>query len=376
MQKIVIIIFLIFAFFHFYRLSGQEFVGDEASPILLVDKAWDVFKTKDIKLLAFPFLWYHDPFRQVFSGSLIHFIGVDKVILRLPGVIFSLGIFWLFYWIFKQEKIPPLLIIFSLFAYSSAAILLDYRLASGDSQAAFFILLAGYLIYKQSFIQAAWWWLAGALTMLDALVLVPALLLLKPKSLLKPGLIFLVYLGLWLVLPYLAYRLGYEPWYSNRGLWYYLSRVGEGAAVDLFLSFKALLHYSSYPLLILLIFSFIGCWFNRRLRFFQLIILPAWLAVLLLNRSSSHIVMFVGIFFLQAVLFLNWLWRKNKLAPGLIIAGLIIVSGFNSYHFYRHFLVESLSVSDPFMFGHLDVPYPGNSLDEAVKVLYQRHPTR
>lgn len=376
MKKFVILIFILFAFWHFYQLNQQEFVGDEASPILLVDKAWDVVKTKDVKLLAFPFLWYHDPFRAVFSATLIHFVGSDKIILRLPGIIFSLGIFWLLYWIFKQEKIPPALIVFSLLAYSSAAVLMDYRLASGDSQAVFFILFSGYLIYRRSFNQAAWALLAGALTMLDTLVLVPALWLLKPKSLLKPGLIFLVYLGLWLILPYLAYRFGYQPWYSNRGLWYYFSRVGEGAASDLLLSFKALLHYSSYPLIILLIFSFIGSWFDPRLRFFQLIILPAWLAVIFLNRSGSHILMFTAIFFLQSVLFLNWLWQKYKFNPGLIISGLIIISAFNFQHFYRHFLVEPLSISDQFMLGHVDVPYPGNSLDEAVKVLYRRYPTK
>ncbi|MEK7622405.1 MAG: hypothetical protein AAB430_00910 [Patescibacteria group bacterium] len=34
MKKVILLIFLIFAFFHFYRLSGQEFIGDEAVTVL------------------------------------------------------------------------------------------------------------------------------------------------------------------------------------------------------------------------------------------------------------------------------------------------------------------------------------------------------
>src|SRR3989344_611959 len=141
------LIFIVFAFFHFYRLSTQEFVGDEASPILLVDRAWDILTTKDIKLLAFPFLWYHDPFRAAVAGTLIHLTGMNQVLLRLPGIGFSWGIYWLLVWIFTKEKIPPVLTILSLLAYSAAATMMDYRLASGDSQGGFLILWTGYLIY-------------------------------------------------------------------------------------------------------------------------------------------------------------------------------------------------------------------------------------
>ena len=372
----LLLIFIFFGFGHFYRLNQQEFVGDEASPILLVDRAWEAIKFRDIKLAAFPFLWYHDPFRAVFAGSLIQLTGTDKIWLRLPGIFFSLAIYWLLVWIFKQEKISAAVTVLSLLAYSSAAVFLDYRLASGDSQGVFLILLAGYLIYKNSFRQAPWVLLAACLTMLDAVILIPVLVWKsKLRYWIRPGLIFVAYLFIWLALPYLAYRFGYQPWYENRGLWYYLSRVGEGVSVNPWLSLKALFHYSSYPFAVWLILSFVLSWFSRRLRRFQLITTPAWLAVFLLNRSSSHILMYVGLFFLQAVLVGQWLWQKNFLSKIIVSLILVLVSYFNGQQLYRHFIVSPLIINDQFIFGHFDVPRSGQEVDKAVKVLYQRYST-
>lgn len=362
----LLLIFIFFVFGHFYRLSSQKFVGDEASPILLVDRAWDILTTKDIKLLAFPFLWYHDPFRAVIAGTLIHLTGMNQVLLRLPGIGFSLGIYWLLVWIFSKEKIPATLTVLSLLAYSSAATLMDYRLASGDSQGVFLILWAGYLIYKKSFNRAPWVLLAACLTMLDAVILIPALIFrAKFKSWIKPGFIFAVYLLLWLVLPYLAYRLGHQPWFANRGLWYYLSRVSEGAAVDPLLGFKALTHYSSWLFTAWLFLGSIGSWLTA----------PAWLAVLLLNRSSSHILMYVGLFLFQAVLASAWLWKRNLAAKILVSVCLLLITYFNGRQLYFHFIANPLTNVDRFVVGHTDVPFRGQVIDEAVKVLYQRYST-
>jgi len=386
------LIFLTFAFLHFYRLNSQEFVGDEASPILLIDKAWDFIKTRDVKLLAFPFIWYHEPFRAVFSGSLIHLVGVNKIFLRLPGILFSLSTYWLLVWIFIKEKFPELLTVLSLFTFSSLAVLMDYRLASGDSRAVFLILFTAYLIY-QSLINknskilnnALWLFLFAFLTMLDSVILIIPLALavyfsqaLKSKSfkktLFKVSSIITIYLILWSVLPFLAYKLDFQPWYENRGFFYYLSRIGEGTAADPWLGFKALLHYSSHPFVIWLIISFIFSWFSKPLRLLSWIITPAWLAILLLNRSSSHVLIYLGIFFLQAVMFTRFLWEKYKKTRIIIFISLLLITFFNFKHFYNHFIINPLSVSDRFILGHSDVPLPGKTLDEAVKVIYRRYP--
>lgn len=74
-RLILTVIFLLFAFGHFYRLGEQEFVGDEAAPILLLTRATDALTLKDWRYLAWPFLWYHDPFRAVFNVGIINLTG-------------------------------------------------------------------------------------------------------------------------------------------------------------------------------------------------------------------------------------------------------------------------------------------------------------
>lgn len=234
---------------------------------------------------------------------------------------------------------------------------MDSRLAGGDSFARLSILLTGYFIYKHWFKPAAWLLVVASLTMLNALILTPVLWLKNKKSLLKPGMIFLVYLGLWLLLPHLAYRLGYQPWFEDRGLWYYFSRIGEGASAEPWLSFKALAHYSSWPFAAWLFLGSAGSYLAA----------PAWLAVLLLSRSSIHVLIFVGLFFFLAVLALRRLPRP------IAIFVLILTIGFNSIQLVNHFFRRALNPEDEFPLGHIDaVKQP----DQAVEELYRRFSTR
>lgn len=352
----LLVIFFWFALVHFYRLPEQEFVGDEASPILLLSRAGDAITLKDWRYLAWPWLWYHDPLRAVFNVGIINFTGVNRVWLRLSNIFFSLIIFWALYFIFRKEKIYSWLIILSLAAYASSAIVMDSRLAGGDSLVRLLVLSGGYFIYEGRFNRAAWLLLAASLTMLDAVILIPVLWFKNKQSLFKPGMIFLVYLGLWLLLPYLAYRFGYQPWFENRGLWYYFSRVGEGVSFDPFLPFRALAHYSSWPFAAWLFLGSVGSY----------LAVPAWLGLVLLSRSSIHILIFIELFFFLAVLVLRRLPRL------VVILGLSLTIFFNLTQLVNHFFRHSFNPADEFPLGHIDaVKQP----DQAVEELYRRFST-
>lgn len=369
-------LFIIFVFWHFYRLSSQEFVGDEASVMLAIDRAWDAFSLKDFRFLAYPFLFYIEPLRGIFSGTFLHFFGPDKIILRLPSIFFNLSTFWLLIFIFKKEGISKTISFLGLTAYVSSAIVMPTRLAFELGRSNFLILLTGYLIYSGSLSRSLWSFLASFLTVINTAVFIPSYLLIAKK--LKPLknlkfiiLIIAVYLILWIILPYLAYKFGFQAHFINRGLFYFLSRTEEGISVDLFKSFRALNYYSSFMFTGLIFSSFIFSWFIKKLSLFQIVAAPTWLALLLLSRPSFHILVHIGLLFLQLIFVLDWFWKKYSHSHLVITALLLLTIFGNLYSFYANFLANNLNPNPEFRIGRLDIPPLNNSSDEAVKRIYQ-----
>lgn len=370
-------LFIIFVFWHFYRLNSQEFVGDEASVMLTIDRAWSAFKLKDFRFLAYPFLFYIEPLRGIFSGTLLHFFGPDKIILRLPSILFNLGAFWLLVFICKKERISKTISFLGLAAYISTAIVMPARLAFELGRSNFLILLTGYLIYSGSLSRSLWSFLASFLTVINTAVFIPSYLLIakklkRLKNLKLIILIIAVYLVLWLFLPYLAYRSGFQAHFINRGLFYFLSRTKEGISGDPFKSFRALNYYSSFLFTFLVFSSFIFSWFIKKLRRFQIVAAPTWLALLLLSRPSFHILVHIGLLFLQLIFVLDWFWKKYSRSRLIITALLLLTIIFNFYGFYTNFLAGNLNPNSEFSIGRLDIPPLNNSSDEAVKRIYQK----
>jgi hypothetical protein len=77
---------VVFLALHFIGLHTQEFNGDEAAPMLLIDRALDAFRLRDPRFLAYPFLFYSDPFRAILPGFLLHVFGPGRIVLRLPAI--------------------------------------------------------------------------------------------------------------------------------------------------------------------------------------------------------------------------------------------------------------------------------------------------
>lgn len=369
-------LFIIFVFLHFYKLSTQEFVGDEASVMLLIDRAWDSFSLKDFRFLAYPFLFYIEPFRGIFAGTLLHFFGPDKIIVRLPSILFNLGAFWLLVSIFNKENISKTVSFLGLIVYISSAIVLPSRLAFELGRSNFLILLTGYLIYSGSLSLSLWSFLASFLTVTNAAIFIPSYLWLSKKvkrlsSLKWILLIIALYLILWTALPYFTYRFGFQAHYINRGLFYFLSRAKEGISLDPLKSLRALAYYSSWLLTALVFGSFVFSWFVKKLRPFQIVAAPTWLALLFLSRPSFHILVHIGLLFLQLIFVLNWFWQKYLKSHSVIIFLLTLTIALNLYGFYSNFLTDNLSPTQEFRIGRLDVPQLNDASDEAVKRIYQ-----
>ena len=339
----IVFIFILFIFLHFYQLSLQEFVGNEASPMYDIDRMWDAFSLHDIRFLAYPFLFYTDPFRAIFSGTLLNFIGPDRIILRLPSIGFAVFNFGLLILIFKKEKIYPLLLIFSIFAYALSALTINDRQAGGDSQTRFLFLLTSYILWKnrnslntKNFYLILSSLTLGILTMLDSLALVPATMVVflrnfsffnKKRFLIL--VVFVLFLSLyfiaWTLLPILAYKYGFQHYLSNRGLFYYFSRVRESILLTPWDSVNGLTHYTSFLFTLWMIITFLLSFKIKKYLFLCFISVFAWISVLFINHSSDHVIIYVSFFFYQAVIVTDYIIKKYPIIkfPAMLILLLI-----------------------------------------------------
>lgn len=382
---LLFLIFLVFLFLHFYGLSEQEFIGDEASPMLLIDRMWDAVNLRDIRFLAYPFLFYMDPFRSIFSGTLLHILGPDRIILRLPSIIFSVFTFGLLILIFTKEKVDSWLIILSLLSYSLSGLIFHNRYETGGAQTRFFFLLTGYILwqgYHKTSIQKARIslvsWFTGMLTMLDTVALLPGIVVIfwnkqffcdrKTKHIIIILITLLsLYFLAWLILPYLAYKYGLQDHYINRGLFYYFSRVNEGPSTNPFSAIQALAAYTSWLFTLWLIASCVMSFRIKKLSVLQLLSIPAWIVVIILNRSSSHIIVFVGLFFFQTVIVTNYYIRKFPILKLPIIIVLICIIYANAANLFNNYLFRYKSSTKQIII------MPLNCLDTAVVRMYKDH---
>ncbi|OGH10596.1 MAG: hypothetical protein A2857_06930 [Candidatus Levybacteria bacterium RIFCSPHIGHO2_01_FULL_36_15] len=384
----LVLIFIVFVFLHFYGLSNQVFIGDEASAMLSIDRMWDAIKLKDLRLLAYPFLFYIEPFRAVFSGTLLHFFGPDPVLLRLPGIIFSFLTFWLLVWIFNREKIDSRLVIISMLSFSLSALLINDRNGGADSQMRFLFLFTAYFLWQnmknfnvRNLFYALVVWVAAILTMLDAAVALPGIIcvfiknrVLKNKKIrfLSIAIFFFlsVYFLAWMALPFLTYKFGFQQHYLNRGLFFYFSRVSEGVSKDALTFFWALVEYTSLPFALWLIGTFLLSFRIRKFLYLQLFSIPAWFAVILLNRSSFHVIMYAAFFFFQAVIVTNYVMEKYKLTHLFVLILFVwIVASNASNLFTASFDAPSKRISITFN----KILLRQGCLEEATVRIYSSH---
>jgi len=382
-------IFVLFLFLLFYHLSIQEFIGDEASPMLNIDRMWDAFSLHDMRFLGFPYLFYYSPYLSIFSGTLLHLFGPNRILLRMPNILFAIATYFLLIYIFIKEKINPWIIVLSLLSYTCSGIIINDRGGAGDAQTRFFILTTGYFTWQslkhgiQKHMQIALLtWTFGVLTMLDTVVLLPgiAYALWKRKFFQHKKIVYLIicliifvacYFALWMLLPYLAFKSGYQHYLSNRGLFYYFSRVNGGSGYDVLSSLIWFTHYTSAYFTIWCLGAVISAFFIKKLRLLQIVTIPAWIFVLLLKNSSFHIVMYTALFLLEAVIVTNYVMEKFPKTKYLIIVILCVITFANGYHLFTQY-------SDVYQFiPHAKVvkKQSKNCLDASVIQIYKRHHT-
>ena len=344
----LLVILLYFIFMHFYRLPQQEFLGDEASPMYSIDRMWSGVIHGDIRFLAFPYLFYLDPYRSIFSGTLLHFFGPDRVLLRIPGILFGVATVLFMAWAALKEKIPKTLIVLSLLAYSVSGMSVNDRSGGGDALARFLILCSFYFLWKGKSL-GFFSWAAGMLTMLDTTVLLPGVIytiikhkfLKEKKKLLIVGgitLFLAVYFFIWILFPYLAFKYGFQHYLSNRGLFYYFSRVSESKPYY-FTGFTYLFTYMSAPAAIWLLVTYGATFFVKKLRPIQIYTSFAWIIIFALSRPSSHILMYAALFFFQAVLVTGYFIQKYPKFKLLTLFFILVLSYFNLTTFNKKYSV-------------------------------------
>jgi hypothetical protein len=352
---------------------------------------WDAFRFHDIRFLAYPFLFYHDPFRALFSGTILHFFGPSRLLVRLPSIFFSLMTYWFLVYIMKKEKVPSLISFPTLAAFILSGITMNGRLAGGDAQTRFFILSAGYWLLQswrsyslRSFFFACISICVGIFTMLNTIVFLPAFLavfVLKKyyKNIwmrifvFSTAILFILYFFVWAYLPIQAYKSGFQNFWDNRGLWYYIGRVGEGTSGDPLKSIRALSFYTSFFCMTWILCTALYLPVKKNFRFLALLVYPALFSVLFLNRPSFHILMYFGVLFLCSILIMNWAWKHVPNTHVFLLAIVALVLLGNEYQLLIEFLSTHSLEHNEFIVGHLNVSRPLPDLDEAVVRIYSDH---
>lgn len=363
-------------------------MGDEASPMILIERMWDGIRDRDVRFLAYPFLFYQDPFRAPLSGTLLHFFGPDRILLRLPNIIFDVATLLLLIFLMIKNNFAKPLQIFLLASYITGSHLFIARLAGGDAQFRFFFLWSGSLLYQTHQKPTARTYLAalisGAvalLTMLNALALVPfgLFVLIRTKlyhhrtvlfSTILLSLFFIFYFAVWILLPFYAYKSGFQDRYTDRGLWYYFTRVSE-SQTDYLKSYRALESYSSLPFALLLILTIPAAFLTRDERTMLILTLPAWISVFALSRPSLHIVMFIPLFFWHTSVVLSKIWKRDQIVRICIMCVLILCVFTNTQRTLGGYILTENLLIEEFVLGHIRVPKPGTQRDEAVRRLYE-----
>jgi hypothetical protein len=351
--------FVLSIFLHLHGLSSQEFIGDDAAPMLLIDRTWDSIQLKDARFLAYPFLFYNEPYRAVFSGTLLHFFGPDRIILRLPSIIFGLLTFGLLFWIFKKEKITSWLIVISMASYSISPLLINDRSGGGDAQARFFILITGYLVWKsikennvKNLQRSLLTWTMGVLTMLDTFALLPGIIFafFKKRSLINRKTFYLIigvilflilYFSAWMILPYFAFKLDFQHYLSNRGFFYYFSRVGEGISNTPLDSIKSLINYTSLLFTLWITTTSLFIFRIKKYLLVNIVNISAWTAVILLSNSSIHIIMYVAFFFFQGVLVTDYAMKKYPIVRIPFILLFVCIVIVNTQNLFTNYFIIS-----------------------------------
>jgi hypothetical protein len=332
---------------HVVGLSRQEFNGDEASPILLIDRMWDAFRLHDLRFLAYPFLFYSDPYRSFFSGTLLHILGPNRIVLRLPNILFDFITVIVLWLIMEKQRFPVWLNALILLCYTVSGISIIDRGAGGDGFMRLNFFLAAYFLWQAMeqkklvlFRRSIVTWSLALLTMLDAIVLVPALILSfirlhaakhRATLLLTIGVVlfFAVYFSLWLYLPYRAYMSGFQQHYINRGLFYYFTRVNGGVTYNPLESPLALIHYSSLLMLGWFAFAALYQFRVKQFPFLRLMNLSIWIFVTLLRNPSFHIMMFFPVLTLHAAIYTQAFlkrWPRTALGIALFFIAVVIAN--------------------------------------------------
>jgi len=220
--------------------------------------------------------------------------------------------------------------------------------------------------------------------MIDAAILFPGLVMTiwKIRSYLNKQtyyliggllLLFIFYSTAWLILPYFAYKFGYQHHFINRGLFHYIFKVKNSSSSSPLYSFFALSHYTSWFFTVWIICSIPLSFILKKFRYFQIFTLPAIIFLMLLNDPSFHIIMFAGLFFLPAVFVTNSAIEKYPRTYLILALFILLTIGMNIWNFYSNYFSKIQYPAIPRITRQNESSAQKTCLDEAVIRIYKSH---
>jgi len=287
---LIILLFVVYTFLNFSKLDIKELQGDEASSLIAVIPAMKA--NQNFRFLGSIFLFGHVPLRGLVEIPFLYFFGLKEFWLYLPNVTASLGIFLINFLIMKKWFKRKTALIGSVFLAINGGIILQ-RMIMGVGLFIFFNLLMLYFFlsfldtkkvsqYKKTLV----FLFLAVLTYEEGIIAIPVIFywlikkrLWRQKKVTKYSIYFiislLIFFGLWFLIPWIAYHLGYVSNLFDLGAFRIIKRSVGGFNLNISYIYVLLHHYNNLALTWIIIFGLgFSFWAKEANFFWSFLILP------------------------------------------------------------------------------------------------------
>ncbi|PIS09357.1 hypothetical protein COT75_01625 [Candidatus Beckwithbacteria bacterium CG10_big_fil_rev_8_21_14_0_10_34_10] len=335
------LIFLLFFFFLFFKANGVLH-GNEVSGIF-----YALFYRLNIKFLPSIFLYGHEPARGLIEIPFI-FLGPNEFLLRLPSIIMALITFFVVKKTVKLLTNSHFIVTLTLLFYATSGVVILSRLTNGVSGFFLFVSLAAFyflnFLKKENYrdlTKSLIYLFISLLFYIDSIFLLPGMglnLFLKykkkvlKKEIILPfflfGVLFLLFIGLWSFIPYLAAKTNYinPADLKEFGFFRILARGGEGFNFNVLKSITVLNLYNHFLFSLSLLILFFTSFFDKWGKKYNLIFLFPLLYFSFHRAPTVHFLNFFPLIIIGASFGLKKLASFNKLGSFFLVLFLVLIN--------------------------------------------------
>jgi len=301
---IVFGIFIIYLFLNFWKLGAQELAGDEASYLIAIIPAMKFYKK--LLWLPSPFLFGHGFLVGLLEIPFLYIFGLNEFWLRIPSVFLNIGLFFVVLKILKKFFSDSAVAIGLIFLAVNGSIILQRKIY-GTAPFLFFSSLMIYFLclyfneeetthFKYSLL----FLFLTILTYTEAIIFIPIMFFwlwqkqeICKKEIRRNIIVFLgcllLYFSAWIIMPFLALKIGYVSDISNLGMIRIFKRSSSGFSLqNLGYGWKMIRAKNSLFFSVLIALGLSFSLFNKKSYFFWSFLLPPLIYFTLKSNPMLH----------------------------------------------------------------------------------------